>query len=512
MKKVLLLILMFSLITYLAFGEKRERDVYDAAPVVIYGKDSTGALYPLRVDASGQVAMSLTDALLMPQIATPANPAAGYDKLYFKNDDKLYKLTSAGAETEIGAGGGGATAWDDIGDPDADTTIAFGGFESTITSTLDAAGKTVFTISNTDADVDNDTYLITLKYVDDGDANAHFFRCIDDSAGAPNTVFSIGADGNLYIDGLISAGDSITAGGLSVPSGTAILGTNVQPVDFYIHDGGGIWMYEDADDFLCSAVCKDGAAEWQFNDDVNIGANGAAEDIILWGNLKTSTPTTLSAAELDRLDGLTSAIIDDDKIDTFAELDAIVTDKALVNKADGAVWLGTHDFSGATDMVFLVGTIEAGAYGVATIDGDDVNSNIAGRSLTLTGAAPDTLDADAELYTTTKCILIETPADADDLLFFRPDNAVTITSIDGIVESATSAVVVVSECDSAGDNCGSANSKLEESLTCDVDGATDDGTIGNAGVAAGNWLRAQVGTVTGTPGHCTVCVTMTLDD
>jgi len=64
--------------------------------------------------------------------------------------------------------------------------------------------------------------------------------------------------------------------------------------------------------------------------------------------LTTSTPTTLTAVELDRLDGLTSAIIDDDKIDAFSELDAIVTDKALVNKADGAVWTGTHDFGGAT--------------------------------------------------------------------------------------------------------------------------------------------------------------------
>lgn len=50
-------------------------------------------------------------------------------------------------------------------------------------------------------------------------------------------------------------------------------------------------------------------------------------------SLTTSTPTTLSAAELDRLDGLTSAIIDDDKIDTFAELDTIVADTTLVNGA-----------------------------------------------------------------------------------------------------------------------------------------------------------------------------------
>src|SRR4030042_4240655 len=37
-------------------------------------------------------------------------------------------------------------------------------------------------------------------------------------------------------------------------------------------------------------------------------------------------------------------------IDTFSELDTIVADKALVNKADGAVWLGVHDFGGATSV------------------------------------------------------------------------------------------------------------------------------------------------------------------
>lgn len=35
------------------------------------------------------------------------------------------------------------------------------------------------------------------------------------------------------------------------------------------------------------------------------------------------------------------------EVDTFTELDTAIADKALVNKADGAVWLGTHDFGGA---------------------------------------------------------------------------------------------------------------------------------------------------------------------
>jgi hypothetical protein len=45
------------------------------------------------------------------QITTPSNPAAGKDRLYFKANEKLYKLTSAGVESEIGAGSGGGFAY-----------------------------------------------------------------------------------------------------------------------------------------------------------------------------------------------------------------------------------------------------------------------------------------------------------------------------------------------------------------------------------------------------------------
>jgi hypothetical protein len=43
-------------------------------------------------------------AIVSPQIATPTNPSASTNKLYFKSDDKLYKLTSGGVESEVGGG------------------------------------------------------------------------------------------------------------------------------------------------------------------------------------------------------------------------------------------------------------------------------------------------------------------------------------------------------------------------------------------------------------------------
>lgn len=43
--------------------------------------------------------------LYMVQQSTPGNPPAGVDLLYFKSDDKLYSLNSAGVETAISGGG-----------------------------------------------------------------------------------------------------------------------------------------------------------------------------------------------------------------------------------------------------------------------------------------------------------------------------------------------------------------------------------------------------------------------
>lgn len=43
-------------------------------------------------------------ALTGKQISTPSSPASGYNKLYFKSDNKLYTLTSGGVESVAGSG------------------------------------------------------------------------------------------------------------------------------------------------------------------------------------------------------------------------------------------------------------------------------------------------------------------------------------------------------------------------------------------------------------------------
>lgn len=176
------------------------------------------------------------------------------------------------------------------------------------------------------------------------------------------------------------------------------------------------------------------------------------------------------------------------------------------------------------DGTLVIHDDDAGGDATVTIQAADAT----GTSYTLT-LPPDDGDAGEQLQTNGSGVLtweaagsgggstqyapitIENPIDADDLIFYRFNDAATVSTIECIVEDATSAVVVFIECDANGSNCGSANTRMEESITCAATMTSDDGTIGNAGIAAGGTLRAQVGTVTGDVGHVFGSVTFTND-
>jgi hypothetical protein len=180
--------------------------------------------------------------------------------------------------------------------------------------------------------------------------------------------------------------------------------------------------------------------------------------------IPTDAAITMTAAKTLTVTGdatISATPLISTNIDTFAELDAIVADASLEK--------------------------------VVT----------AGRSLTKT---VQEIDADAELYTDFKGMTIETPTDADNFFAFEAPVALTITRVTGIVESATSAVLTWQECDAAGDNCSTI-----ESVTADVDG-TISTDIDNSGIDAGDIIRLDVGTVTGTVGQAHSTITFTQDD
>lgn len=115
----------------------------------------------------------------------------------------------------------------------------------------------------------------------------------------------------------------------------------------------------------------------------------------------------------------------------------------------------------------------------------------------------------AELYTKTKCIIIETPTSADNFLMYHVELGMQVTAIHCIVEDATSATIDFEQCDVAGDNC---TDIVNDPIVCDVGGQADDGTIDNPDLDVDDWVRLDVTATSGTPGHVTACFTATMDD
>jgi hypothetical protein len=105
----------------------------------------------------------------------------------------------------------------------------------------------------------------------------------------------------------------------------------------------------------------------------------------------------------------------------------------------------------------------------------------------------------------TKCTTIETPTSADDFLFFRANKAMTVVGIDCLVGAATSAQLTVNECNANGTSC----TAVEAVMTCTTTNTTEASAIDAPAIEAGNWLRIDVGTVTGSVGQVAVCITMT---
>ena len=143
--------------------------------------------------------------------------AAGAVNLEADIGDFYYNpSTGTVTATEFVGGGTGltgfVTAYDDIGDPDAASSITFADGETVTWATSEDSAGPFFLIQNSDADLAANTYLLDLDYsVDDDQANADYLRCQD----AGGVVFSIQQNGDTVSTGTIQ-GTTLT--------GTAIVG------------------------------------------------------------------------------------------------------------------------------------------------------------------------------------------------------------------------------------------------------------------------------------------------
>jgi len=205
---------------------------------------------------------------------------------------------------------GGNTAYDDIGDPDAATTIDFDDDETVTWTVAEDSAGSFFTINDSDADLAANTYLLHLLYsVDDNQANADYFKCED----AGGVVFSIQQDGDTVSTGSVQ-GATLTDGTMSINAGslTAVVGVDgsgtisanlfapdaadgadigtadLEFSDIYLADGSIIYGQNDQSNTITSS-----ATDWTFALDITVsGGNINTGNIpLVVGDATTDTIT-----------------------------------------------------------------------------------------------------------------------------------------------------------------------------------------------------------------------------
>jgi len=210
------------------------------------------------------------------------------------------------------ADSGGATAWDSLGDPAGDGSVAFGGTEQTITSTLDEASHAVLTISHTAAEVTAETALFKIQSVDDDDPDLIYFAVVDGVGTTNDTVFSIRTDGAVAMDGGLTSlgtveGATLTEGGKAVYNDDEMDSSSELATILQDETGtAGAVVFSDSPTFTDDiTVAAAGVLLTGANGSLTIlgKGDGADEDIKLDLNTTANTLTITSpASSLDKID------------------------------------------------------------------------------------------------------------------------------------------------------------------------------------------------------------------
>ncbi|MDD5538351.1 MAG: hypothetical protein PHF12_05240 [Candidatus Omnitrophica bacterium] len=385
-------------------------------------------------------------------------------------DASQYLQTDGSGVLSWAAGSASTTAWDDIGDPDADGTVAFGNTKQTISSTLNAAGAVV-TITNTTADLGADVSFIDLKYTDDGDSNGYFIRAYDNAGAA--LKFSVGPDGAVTIAGTAEGTDAltITGGDITLTDGDLTLSSGDLSVTGNFTLTGSFYQ---------SAVAAAAAGNVNLtvdaagNGTITIGGTSTGNTIfpgvaVFNGNVDIGNAATDTLSITSIIDS--SVTLDDGATDSPSFILKDATDEtATFVKKDGANLQLTTTATEGLQIITGNLWVGNGSPGTAAMDGEDFYVNGDSEfdgSVQLDGAvtfagtvavngAPTITNVEAS-YTT----------NADDQFAFARNQGTTTKPLVAITTSAA------------------ADDAAALAVTSGATGAVDAATISNAGTAAG---------------------------
>jgi len=190
----------------------------------------------------------------------------GYDAI----NDKHYYMEASAV--------GGNTKFNLIEDADADGSIALGGFEQEITTTIDEAGGVALTIKHSDSDgLTNDSYLIELIHANDADTHAHFMRGLDNTS---NELWSIAYDGTATFKAVNTTGAAIPG---YIFKDTDAPGTDKEIAKIYANYLSGADGAEDGGLYLQVMIAGTERTFLEFNADteaLTMGNSVTGEDLV----------------------------------------------------------------------------------------------------------------------------------------------------------------------------------------------------------------------------------------
>ena len=440
------------------------------------------------------------------------------------NGTNTWVLTSQGTGTAPAwaeATGGGATAWDDISDPDNSglITITFDNAEATLFTGDNDAAVSFMTIQNSDADhTGGNMYLLDLDYsADDGDVDADFIKFQDSGS----VVMTIQQNGEIATDGGITAGGTVEGATLT-EGGVAILNTGE-------YDGGTDPTADLEEETHASEHAVSGA-------DTTYPADPGADGILLWDD----NPGVLEWAAIGAglsydgstltATGATTAwddIADPDADDTIAltgyeirwstTLDEVAHVAVRIDHIDADVTAETTLFQiqsrdvGDTDLtyirvvdsswdayqtIFSVGASGAVDIGHAT---DTTLSRASGGVLQVESNAL-TRDIDVPGMTSTTPEIIyafnihDIDAGYDDIALQFP-RAMTITKVTAMCIGGTNVIGRLYEVDGDGDDSDAVGVEVGDWTFTTTE--TEDSSFNNATLDAGDYLQWDTTSVSG---------------
>lgn len=182
------------------------------------------------------------------------------------------------------------------------------------------------------------------------------------------------------------------------------------------------------------------------------------------------------------------AVYNDDEMDEFSELDSIVTDKSLVNMADGATWLGVHTYGGATTVI----PWKVDATAAPTVEGQAIWESDTDELTVGDGAASIVIAAKTNTVFCFNIHDIDSGMDDIKMPFTR---ATTITKVTAFVTGGTNVVGRLYEVDGDGDDADAVG--VESSDWTFTAGETEDSSFNNATFDAGDYIQWDTTSVSG---------------